>query len=145
MSFWHWWVAVTRPRHVGDGSADGFILEGRMLLLDFIVTIRKRTYCSLVRMKEEVDYEFRLTHMLLCLWCSILDGHNLQGLILTHGNLCCFDYPFRLTWFSTQYDYLRKSLDFEHIFWERTSLLLNFVPWNCLEAYLISSRDCGWF
>lgn len=49
---------------------------------------------------------------------SILDGKNLQNIILPHVKLCCIDYQFSSAWLSTRCDHFLDSLKFEHRFWE---------------------------
>lgn len=105
-------------------------------------TYGQETDISFIRTEKEAYYEFRLINMLLRLQRFIRDGNNLQDWILPCVDLCCFDYSFPSAWFSIQCEHFRESFHFEHRFRESTSILLIFVPWYYVEAYLISSRDC---
>lgn len=95
----------------------------------------------LTRIKVETDFEFLLTSMLLHLRPSILNGDKSQDFVRPHVNLCCFDYLLLTTWFLTRCKHFRESSDFRHKFKERTNASPIVVPWHCVDAYLIPSRN----
>lgn len=99
------------------------------------------TNMPFVRTQEEPAYELRLTRMLWRLWRSILSGDTAENLIALHVHLCCFDYSFPAAWDFTLCSHFWGSSDFEHRFRESTTTSSIFVPWHCVEAFLIFVQD----
>lgn len=78
----------------------------------WVQTYGCETDMTFVRIEEESDEEFCLTHSLHRLRHFILDGNNSQDLVLPHVDLVCF---------GSRCDHFRVSFEFELRFQERIS------------------------